>query len=104
MDSNSIIITWALGILSTLLTSIVLWKLRAQTEKNEKFSASIVKLENTAVSDEHVRKVVREEMAPVNAALPKILESMHLLETFVAEERGFKAGQRAARTRLADTQ
>lgn len=99
---NSQIIAWLLGLLLPIFTGVVLWKLRAQTEKNERFADAITRLESTAVSDKHVREIIREEMEQVNIVLPKLLESMHSLEKYISEERGYKAGQAAARSRAGD--
>jgi len=104
MDSNSLIITWALGLLSTILTGIVLWKLKAQSDKNDKFSASITALENTAVNEGHVRTIIKEELQPMNSALPELVRSINEVNKYIAEERGYRAGQQAAQRRIADTQ
>lgn len=101
---NTLIVTWAMTVLSTILTGVILWKLRSQSEKNEKFSTSITSLENTAVNDEHVRRVIREEMQQLNTMLPKVLEALREIQTELAEQRGYQAGQIAAQRRVADTQ
>lgn len=101
---NTLIVTWAMTVLSTILTGVILWKLRSQSEKNEKFSTSITSLENTAVNDEHVRRVIREEMQQLNTMLPKVLEALREIQTELAEQRGYQAGQIAAQRRAADTQ
>ena len=93
-----------MGIITTVLAGVILWKLRSQSEKNDKFAASITALENTAVSDEHVRKVIREEMQQLNATLPELIKSMNDVKNYIAEERGYKAGQAAALRRAGDTQ
>jgi hypothetical protein len=104
MDSNSILITWALGILSTILAGIVLWKLRSQSEKNDGYASAIVALQNTAVNEGHVRTIIKEEMQPMNTALPDLVRSINEVNKFMAEERGYRAGQLAAQRRSADTQ
>jgi hypothetical protein len=104
MDSNSIIITWALGIFSTVLSSIYLWKLKAQSDKNDKFSASITALENTAVNEGHVRSIIKEELQPLNNALPDLIRSINEVKTYIAEERGYRNGQLAAQRRAVDPQ
>jgi len=101
---NTLIVTWAMTVLSTILTGVILWKLRSQSEKNEKFAASITSLENTAVNDEHVRRVIREEMQQLNTMLPKVLEALREIQTELAEQRGYQAGQIAAQRRVADAQ
>ena len=104
MDSNTIFITWALGLLSTILTGIVLWRLRSQSEKNDKFSSSITALENTAVNEGHVRTIIKEELQPINVALPELIRSINEVNRHISEERGYRNGQQAARTRMADPQ
>ena len=101
---NTLIVTWAMTVLSTILTGVILWKLRSQSEKNEKFSTSITSLENIAVNDEHVRRVIREEMQQLNTMLPKVLEALREIQTELAEQRGYQAGQIAAQRRAVDPQ
>lgn len=103
MDSNSILL-WAWGAFGTIFTSVVLWKLRAQTEKNEKFAASITALESTAVNEGHVRTIIKEELSPINSALPDLIRSINEVKTYIAEERGYRAGQQASQRRLTDSQ
>lgn len=92
-------IVWVLGILGTVLAGVILWKLRSQSEKNEKFSAAIIALEKTAVSEEHVRKIVTEALSPLLATMEKVVSSTHKIELYISEQRGFQAGQNAAQRR-----
>ena len=102
MDSNTVIITWAFGILGSILSGICLYKIKHQAEKNDMFARSITALENTAVSDTHVRQVIREEMASVNLILPKLMDSMHKIELYIAKEEGYRTAKADAARRKGD--
>jgi hypothetical protein len=97
---NTALITWIFGILASLISGLCLFKLQKQSDKdkdqavvNGDFVARLTVLENTAVSDEHVRKVIREEMQQVNVLLPKLWDSMHKIELYISEQKGYKEAQ-----------
>ena len=87
--------------ISTLLTSIILWKLKSQGEKNEHFAAAIIALENTAVNEEHVRKILKEELQTMNTVLPELSRSMNEMKQYISEEKGYRAGLAAGQRRQA---
>ena len=98
MESVSLLSYLLTGI-STLLTSIILWKLKSQGEKNEQFSAAIVALENTAVNEGHVRIILKEELQTMNTVLPELSRSMNEMKQYISEEKGYRAGLAAGQRR-----
>lgn len=106
---NSAIITWAFGILASLICGVCLFRLQKQSDKdkdqtkiNGDFMGRLTVLENTAVSDEHVRRVIREEMQQMNNLLPKLMDSMHTIELYIAEQKGYKEAQALMSRRKVD--
>ena len=105
---DSVIIGYILGglisLIVTLMGGVMLHRLKKTEEKLEAFSTSITELKSTAVSDSHVRKVVKEEVAPLSDSLNELLKSMHKIEVHMAEEKGFKAATTLShRIRASDT-
>lgn len=92
-------INYVFSAISTLLTSIVLWKLKSQSDKNEKFASAITALENTAVNEGHVRTIIKEELQPMNNALPELVRSMNEVKQYISEEKGYRAGLAAGQRR-----
>lgn len=99
------LVTFFLGIVSFLLTHRIKTqddKIKTQDEKIETMAVEMSTLKSTAVSDSHVRAVVKEELQPLNATLTKVADSMEAIKEYIAEEKGFKAGAAAARRRVED--
>lgn len=59
----------------------------------ESFAQAITTLQNTAVSDSHVRRVFKEELLPFSQSLQELVKSNQRIEVHIAEEKGFKAAQ-----------
>jgi hypothetical protein len=85
-------ITPIFGGLISLIVGIALYRIKEQDAKIDEFTKSITALQNTAVSDSHVRNVVKEELRPLTSSTEQLLKSMHNIELHIAQERGFKAG------------
>jgi hypothetical protein len=92
MDLTTIIVGGSLSAFFSFLVGIALYRTQKQSERMDEFAKSIVTLQNTAVTDEHVRKVVKEEVQPVIGQLQSINASVHNIEIFMAQERGYRAG------------
>lgn len=92
MDLTTIIIGGVVSAFFSLLVGIALYRIQKQSERMDEFAKNIVTLQNTAVTDEHVRKVVKEEVQPVIGQLQSINASVHNIEIFMAQERGYRAG------------
>ena len=92
MDLTIIIVGGAVSAIFSLLVGIALYRIQKHGERMDEFAKNIVTLQNTAVTDSHVRRIVKEEIQPVGADVKEIKESMHNIEIFMAQERGFRAG------------
>jgi uncharacterized protein YqfB (UPF0267 family) len=91
-----------MGLVYTVISAVLIWKIKSQSEKNDKFTQDITTLQTTAVTDEHVRKVMREEMQQLNIALPELVKVVREIEKYIAERRGYDAGYVAAKRRATD--
>lgn len=76
---------------------------KIETTQDE-HSQAITKLESTAVTDSHVRAVVKEEIQPLASTINRVADSMDVIKEYIAEDKGFKAGQAAALRRKDDPQ
>lgn len=103
MDLTTIIIGGAISALFSFLVGIALYRTQKQSERMSEISKSIVTLQNTAVNDEHVRRVIREEVQQLNTMLPKVLDALREIQTDLAEQKGYQAGQIAAQRRSNDS-
>lgn len=103
--------TSILSILSTVIGGVVaiigrylLHRVKKIEENQDIYSEAITKLENTAVTDSHVRAVVKEEIQPLAYSINRVADSMDVIKEYIAEDKGFKAGQAAALRRKDDSQ
>ena len=103
--NNETLISLIIGGLVTLITTIIagvaINRTSRQEEKMEEFSKAITSLQNTAVTDSHVRNIVKEEIQPIQVGMGEILKTLHKLEIHMAKEEGYKAGA-SNRRRLSD--
>lgn len=102
MDLTTILIGGTLSALFSFLVGIALYRTQKQSERMDEFASHIVALQNTAVNDEHVRRVIREEVQQLNMMLPKVLDALREIQTELAEQRGYQAGQQSAKRRVTD--
>lgn len=96
MEIVTVVIGGIVSLTVSILGGLVVAKVNRQATKIAEFEKAITTLQNTAVNDSHVRRIVKEELEPISSTINKLADSMHNVETFVAEERGFKAGLVAA--------
>lgn len=97
MEYTPMIIGGCLSLIFTILSGIALHRVNKQSDRIDAFSVAITTLENTAVNEGHVRSIIKEELQPLNNALPELIRSVNEFHVFIAEERGYRAGQRARR-------
>ena len=110
MEPTSIILfTSGVSCIFTIISGFALHLIRRQAEKTDKLeeqlkklSESVVQLNNTAVSDSHVRNVVREEIQQLSLNIDMMMGSVKSIELFVAEQRGFQAAQQMFARRKKD--
>lgn len=88
--------------LTSIFSGIAIYRSNRRDDAVERNTQSITVLQQTAVTDSHVRTIIKEEMQPMNTALPEIVRSLNEFNKFMAEERGYRAGQQAAQRRLSD--
>lgn len=103
------IIFSVLGTIGTFVGGYLLYKIKQADAKTaevdnklDEHSAAITRLENTAVTDSHVRAVVKEEIQPLASTINRVADSMDVIKEYIAEDKGFKAGQAAAQRRKDD--
>lgn len=104
MDYTSIIVGGCISLVFTILSGIALHRVNKQNDRIDAFSIAITALENTAVNESHVRSIIREELQPINVALPELIRSINEVNRHISEERGYRNGQLAAQRRVADPQ
>lgn len=104
MDYTPLIIGGCISLLFTILSGIALHRVNKQSDRIDAFSVAITALENTAVNEGHVRSIIKEELQPINSALPDLIRSINEVKIYISEERGYRAGQQAAARRIADPQ
>lgn len=102
MDYTSLIIGGFISLIFTIIAGVALHRVNKQSDRIDGFAASITTLENTAVNEGHVRSIIREELQPINVALPELIRSINEVNRHISEERGYRAGQQAAQRRLSD--
>src|SRR5690606_17782505 len=85
------------SVILSLVSGVILYRSNRQAERMEEFAKSISTLESTAVSDSHVRQVIREEMQQLTVLLPRLMDSMQKVELYIADEKGYKAAQNLMR-------
>lgn len=96
---TSTIIASVFGCLLTIISGLVVAKVNRQAAKQEAQDKAITTLQNTAVSDSHVRRIFKEEVQSLANNLDKAVMSLHNIEVYIAEDKGFKAGRAAAQRR-----
>lgn len=101
---NTTIFTLIFGAIISVISGLALHRSTKQSDTVDDHSKKITALESTAVSDSHVRSIVKEEISPLNDAIKKLLDSMHNIEVHIAEEKGFKAGQALRDRRKTDVE
>jgi hypothetical protein len=104
MDYTSLIITGVISLVFSVVAGVALHRVNKQTDRIDEYGSAITTLQNTAVNDSHVRKVVKEELQPLSSNSEKMLASMHNIELYIAEEKGRKAAiLEQAQRRVTDT-
>lgn len=101
------ILLWATGVLGTLAGSIlggyILHRIKLQDTRTRKqedkiinLSQEITQLKATAVTEAHVRTLMKEEIKPLSDKIDSVNSNISEIKDWVAEERGFKKGLTAA--------
>ena len=85
-----------------VVAGVALHRVNKQTDRIDEYGSAITTLQNTAVNDSHVRKVVKEELQPLSVNSEKMLSSMHNIEIYIAEQKGYQAARLEAQRRVTD--
>jgi hypothetical protein len=104
MDITAYIVSGIITLVFTLIGGAIHSKVnrtREELERNKdlyeelkrEHGEKISLLQQTAVSENHVRKIVEEALKPLNSTLERLLDSVHKIEVHIAEEKGFKSAQ-----------
>ena len=102
MDITPLIVGAVVSLVTTILDGVALQRVNKNGALMDKVINDVTVLQQTAVNDSHVRKIVKEELQPLAANSEKMLASMHNIELYIAEEKGFKAAKAEAQRRIKD--
>lgn len=103
MDTTTALIMGGIiTVITSIFSGIAVHRSSRRDDAVERNTQNITVLQQTAVTEGHVRTIIKEEMQPMNQALPEIVRSLNEFNKFMAEERGYRAGQQAAQRRLSD--
>lgn len=101
MDLSAMIIGGTISLCVSILAGVAIHRSNRARDAVEKNTNDITVLQQIAVTDSHVRKIVREEVQPLAVNTEKMLASMHNIELYIAEEKGRKAALLEAQQRRA---
>lgn len=104
MDLTTSIIVGVITLVTSILSGVAIHRSNRRDDAVDKNTQAITVLQQIAVTDSHVRKIMNEELRPVYANSEKMLASMHNIELYIAEEKGFKAAKSEAQRRVTDPQ
>ena len=91
-------------LITSILAGVAIHRSNRRDDTVEKNTQDITILQQVAVTDGHVRKIIKEELQPLSLDSEKMLAIMHNIELYIAEEKGFKAARVEAQRRITDTQ
>ena len=98
------IIMGVITLITSILAGVAIHRSNRRDDTVEKNTQDITILQQVAVTDGHVRKIIKEELQPLSLDSEKMLAIMHNIELYIAEEKGFKAARVEAQRRVTDTQ
>lgn len=102
MDLTTLIIGSTFSLITAILAGVAIHRTNKKTEVIEKLENDVTILQQIAVTDSHVRKIVREEVQPLAVNSEKMLTSMHNIEIYIAEQKGYQAARIEAQRRVSD--
>lgn len=103
MDLTTLIIGGVVSLCTSILAGVAIHRANKSSDLLEKVINDVTVLQQTAVNDSHVRKIVKEELQPLSANSEKMLASMHNIEIYIAEQKGYQAARLEAQRRVTDT-
>lgn len=101
-DFSTLIIGGVLSIITSIIAGIAIHRTNKSSDRLDKTINDVVILQQTAVNDGHVRRIVKEELQPLSANTEKMLDSMHKIEVYIAEQKGYLTARAEAKRRATD--
>lgn len=89
----TLIIGGTLTLVTSILAGVAVHRVNKNKDMLDKTINDVTVLQQTAVSDSHVRKIVKEELQPLSVNSEKLLEGMRKVELFIAEQKGYYAAR-----------
>lgn len=102
MDLTTLIIGGVVTLITSILAGVAVHRVNKTRDRLDQTINDVTVLQQTAVNDSHVRKIVKEELQPLAINSEKMLESMHKIEMYIAEQKGYYAAKAEARRRATD--
>lgn len=110
---SDFLVSGILGLIFTIIAGVVLHLISKQSKRQEDIeeqlrhnTEAIISLKTTAVSDAHVRSIMKEEVQPLvqplSEALGNVLISVRDIQLSLAERKGFEAAQQLYSKRKTD--
>jgi CRISPR/Cas system CSM-associated protein Csm2 small subunit len=98
------IIGGVISLCVSIIAGVAIHRTNKARDAIDKAVNDITVLQQIAVTDSHVRKIFKEEVMPLSLNSEKMLASMHNIEIFIAEQKGYNAARlEAKRSRSTDT-
>lgn len=102
MDLTTLILGGVVSLVTAILSGVAIHRTNKKSDVIEKLENDVTILQQIAVTDGHVRKIVREEVYPLAINSEKMLNSMHNIEIYIAEQKGYQAARLEAQRRVVD--
>lgn len=102
MDLTTLIIGSTFSLITAILAGVAIHRTNKKAEVIEKLENDVTILQQIAVTDSHVRKIVKEELQPLSINSEKMLTSQHNIEIYIAEQKGYQAARLEAQRRVSD--
>lgn len=102
MDLTTLIIGSTVSLITAILSGVAIHRTNKKSDAIDKLESDVTILQQIAVTDSHVRKIVKEELQPLSVNSEKMLSSMHNIEIYIAEQKGYQAARLEAQRRVTD--
>lgn len=102
MDLTTLIIGGTISLCTSIIAGVAIHRANRSSDALEKIINDVTVLQQTAVNDGHVRRIVKEELQPLSVNSEKMLDSMRNIEIYIAEQKGYQAARLEAQRRVTD--
>lgn len=104
MDLTTLIVGSVVSLITAILSGVAIHRTNKKSDVIEKLENDVTILQQIAVTDSHVRRIVKEELQPLSVNSEKMLDSMRNIEIYIAEQKGYQAARlEASQRRVTDT-